>query len=61
MPFAEEAIEKSEVKLLQERVELPDFKEGYQLWREAFEAGRGGIYTITVAEAVSVMETILNR
>jgi hypothetical protein len=26
MPFAEEAIEKSEVKLLQERVELPDFK-----------------------------------
>ena len=61
MPFAEEAIEKSEVKLLKEKVELPDFKEGYQLWREAFDAGRGGIYTITVAEAVSVMETILNR
>ena len=61
MPFAEEAIEKSEVKLLQEKVDLPDFEEGYRIWREAFEAGRGGIYTITVAEAVSVMETVLNR
>jgi len=61
MPFAEEAIEKSEVKLLQEKVDLPDFEEGYRLWREAFDAGRGGIYTITVADAVTVMETILNR
>lgn len=61
LPFAEEAIEKSEVKLLEEKVDLPDFKEGYRIWREAFEAGRGGIYTITLAEAVAVMETALNR
>ena len=61
MPFAEEAIEKSEVKLLQEKVDLPDFEEGYRMWREAFDAGRGGIYTITVAEAVTVMESVLNR
>src|SRR5215813_8200534 len=39
MPFAEAALEKSEVKLLQEKTELPDFEEGYQMWREAFDAG----------------------
>ena|ERR1044072_2505203 len=61
MPFAEAAIEKSEIKLLQEKTELPDFEEGYRMWREAFDAGKAGIYSITVAEAVSAMETVLNR
>lgn len=60
MPFAEEAIEKSAVKLLKEKVELPGFEEGYRIWREAFDGGRAGIYTITVAEAVTAMESILN-
>jgi len=35
---------------------LPDYEEGYGMWRKAFEAGKAGIYTITVAEAVDVME-----
>jgi hypothetical protein len=61
MPFAEEAMNKSALKLLKEKVELPDYKEGYNLWREAFDAGRAGIYTITLAEAVDVMEASLNQ
>jgi len=61
LPFAEEAIEKSGIKLLKEKLELPDFKEGYQMWREAFDAGGAGIYTITVAEAVSAIEIALNQ
>ena len=61
MPFAEEAIEKSGVKLLQEKIELPDFEEGYRIWREAFDARRAGIYMITVAKAVDAMEAGLNR
>jgi hypothetical protein len=61
MPFSETAIEKSGLKLLKEKVDLPDFAEGYRLWREAFDAGQAGIYTITIAEAVSVMEATLNQ
>jgi hypothetical protein len=61
MPFLEEAIEKSGLKLLKEKVELPDFEEGYHLWREEFDAGRAGAYSITVREAVVVMETTLQR
>jgi len=61
MPFSEEAIEKSGLKLLKEKTELPDFEEGYRMWREAFDAGRAGIYTITVADAVNVMEATLNQ
>lgn len=61
MPFALDAIEKSGLKLLKEKTDLPDFEEGYRLWREAFEARRGGVYTITVAEAVGVIEKGLNQ
>lgn len=61
LPFLEKALEKSGLKLLKEKVDLPDFEEGYGLWREAFDAGRAGAYSITVAEAVAVMETALQR
>jgi hypothetical protein len=61
MPFSQEAIDKSGLKLLKEKTDLPGFEEGYRSWREAFEAGRAGIYTITVAEAVQVMEASLNQ
>ena len=61
LPFAEEAINMSAVKLLKEKAELPDYEEGYGLWREAFDAGKAGVYTISVAEAVGVMEETLNQ
>lgn len=28
-----------------------DFAEGYRLWREAFDTGKGGVFSITVADA----------
>jgi hypothetical protein len=61
MPFSEEALNRSAVKILKEKVDLPNFKDGYQEWRDAFEAGHAGVYTITLAEAVKVMETTLNQ
>jgi hypothetical protein len=42
MPFLEAAIENSGLKLLKEKVDLPDFEEGYQIWRKAFDAGEAG-------------------
>ena len=61
MPFSEAALKNSGLKLLEEKTELPDFDEGYQIWRKDFDAGRAGVYSITVAEAVKVIETALNQ
>jgi hypothetical protein len=61
LPFAEEAISKSAVKLLKEKAELPNFVEGYNLWRDAFNQKRAGVYTITIAEAIKVAEESLNQ
>jgi hypothetical protein len=61
LPFSEETIKSSALKLLEEKADLPAYEEGYQMWREEFDAGHAGIFTITISEAVKVMEATLNQ
>ena len=61
MPFTEDAVNQSALKLLKSKVELPDYEEGYQMWRDAFDDERAGVYMITLAEAVNVMEAALKQ
>lgn len=61
MPFTEEAVHRSALRLLKERVELPTYEKGYRMWREAFDADRAGVYTVSLAEAVKIMESTLNQ
>jgi hypothetical protein len=51
LPFKESAVEQSVTTLERESGPMPDYAEGYRLWREAFDAGKGGVFSITVAEA----------
>jgi hypothetical protein len=39
----------------------PEYREGYATWREAFEAGDAGVFTISVAEIVGHVESIINK
>ncbi len=61
MPFAESAMEKSVTTLAVARAPLPAFEEGYQEWRRAFDAGKGGVFAITVAEGVDFIDQTLNK
>lgn len=62
LPFAEAAVEQSVTTLERESGPVPDFAEGYRIWREAFDAGEGGIFTIPVAEAFeAVTGAVRNR
>ncbi len=58
LPFAESAVERSVTTLERESGPVPDFAEGYQMWRQAFDAGKGGVFTITVTEAFDVVTGI---
>lgn len=60
-PYAEAAIDKSVTTLIAENNDLPDFSEGYDQWRRSFDQGKAGIFTISVAEGVDLMEQALNR
>jgi len=55
LPFSEAAIEGSVTTLDSEVSPVPDYAEGYQQWRSAFDAGKGGVFTIPVAEAYSAV------
>jgi hypothetical protein len=52
MPFVPDAIERGLTKTVKGGSELPDYKAGYGEWHDAC----GGVYTITVTEAVAVAE-----
>ena len=54
--MSKESLNISVTKLISENNNLPDFKEGYENWKEAFENKKGGIFTITVSEAVKFVE-----
>jgi hypothetical protein len=55
-PVSSETLDLSVVKLLGTATTLPDISEGYLAWREAYDAGEGGIFTISVAEIVEFIE-----
>lgn len=57
MPFTREAVERSITELVKESSEIPDYKAGYDEWHKAC----GGVYTITVAEAVAVAEATFSK
>jgi hypothetical protein len=40
LPFAEEAINKSAVKLLKEKAEVPDYEKGYGMWGRLSRRGK---------------------
>jgi hypothetical protein len=60
MPFAESAVTRSVVNLASQG-EPPPISEGYRLWRQAFDEGKGGVFTISVAEAVSFVEQTMQH
>ncbi len=56
MPYAEDALEQCVKNLETESVELPDYEEGYRLWRDAFENSEAGVFTFPVSEAITFVE-----
>jgi len=55
MPFTRDAVLLSVVRLVRIESSVPNL-EGYERWR----SDCGGVYTISIADAVDVMEKTLN-
>jgi hypothetical protein len=60
-PVATKTLESSVTKLLGTSAVNPSDYDGYKTWKQEFDAGRAGIFTITVAEIVDVIETAVNQ
>ena len=56
LPLAEEALRRSVTEKVRDGAPTDRGMEGYREWRRAFDAGRGGVFTTTVAECVDFVE-----
>lgn len=61
LPFDEETVIKSLTELVTTTNELPDYMDGYNQWKEAFDSEKGGIFTIEVKEAVDFIDKSINE
>jgi hypothetical protein len=61
MPYAAEALKKCLGTLESGNVTLPEYQDGYEEWRKAFENGNAGVWTLELADAISGMEDAINQ
>jgi hypothetical protein len=59
MPYSSQALYACLTKLESSGSILPEFEEGYRDWKAAFDAGKAGVWTAPVSEAISGMESAL--
>ncbi|WP_082938484.1 hypothetical protein [Mitsuaria sp. 7] len=60
-PVSRKTLEDSALKLVGTSAPNPDYREGHATWKQAFEAGEAGIFTIPVAEIVDFIEKTVNQ
>jgi hypothetical protein len=60
-PVSDETLKKSLTKLVGKSAPNPDYIEGYTIWKEAFDAGEAGIFTISASEIVDFIEEAINK
>ncbi|MCG8351322.1 MAG: hypothetical protein MI924_26435 [Chloroflexales bacterium] len=61
LPVSEDCLRKSLAKLADNDAPSSDYVEGYKTWKQAFDVGKAGIFTITIAEIVDVIEQTVNK
>lgn len=52
LPISEKAIKKSVTRLIRTTNSLPAFTEGYNQWKEAWDKGKGGYWTLGLKEVI---------
>ena len=55
LPFKEDAVRQSVTKLVRRFPAVPDFKEGYDTWKQAYLAGQAGAFDTTVSKTLDAM------
>jgi len=56
MPFARRALDASVRNKIASGRQVPDYREGYEMWKEAYSKKTAGVYTVAVSAAVGIAE-----
>lgn len=60
-PVSEETLRKSLVKLVGKHAPNPNYIEGYKIWKSACDTSHTGIFTVSVADIVGLIEETINK
>lgn len=60
MPYQEAALRASLVAVESQSTAAPNL-DGYKTWKDAFDQGEAGIWSIPLSEAISAMEKVINQ
>lgn len=59
-PVSEKTLDESVTTLaIESSPNLPDVSEGYETWKQAFDKGEGGIFTIPASQIIQYIEDIV--
>ncbi|MEM9347562.1 MAG: hypothetical protein AAGB26_13185 [Planctomycetota bacterium] len=61
LPFSADALQQSLIELESDGAEVPDFQDGYDQWRAAFDNNEGGVWTLPLSETIDAMEEMLDN
>jgi hypothetical protein len=61
IPISLEALRGSLTAQVKRPIPETNWMEGYSLWREAYEAGKGGVFSKSVSECIGFMEEAINK
>jgi hypothetical protein len=61
LPVSKATLDASVIALTFNPARSVAFEEGYSLWRQAFDSGRAGIYTIPVADIISTAANTMSK
>lgn len=61
LPFSVDAIMDSVTGFTKHLDTIPEFKDGYDQWKQQFESGKAGYWKIPVKEAVEAIEQVMNN
>lgn len=55
-PFSEAALDSSVIELKTSVSQLPEYKEGYEEWKNLFLQGNASVFTIPIKQSIKYME-----
>jgi hypothetical protein len=61
LPVSKQTLEVSCIKLLGQSKPNPAYLDGYAQWKQAFDQGHAGVFTIPVSEIVGILESTINK
>lgn len=60
-PVSEQTLKLSATRLQRKAGALPDIAEGYNAWKEQYDQGEAGVFTISVSEIITLIEGVVTK